>query len=68
MRRLYAAVISLALLVATPGVATAYPYPRPAGNQQAIDYVIARALAQRDVPFSYGGGNALRAQPGQRDD
>ena len=58
MRRLYAAVISLALLVATPGVATAYPYPRPAGNQQAIDYVIARALAQRGVPFSYGGGNA----------
>jgi cell wall-associated NlpC family hydrolase len=58
MRRLYAVVISLALLVATPGVATAYPYPRPAGNQQAIDYVIARALAQRGVPFSYGGGNA----------
>ena len=58
MRRLYAAVISLALLVATPGVATAYPYPRPAGNQQAIDYVIARALAQRGFPFSYGVGNA----------
>ena len=57
MTRLYAVVIGLALLVATPGVATAYPYPRPAGNQQAIDYVIARALAQRGVPFSYGGGN-----------
>jgi cell wall-associated NlpC family hydrolase len=58
MRRLYAVVISLALLAATPGLATAYPYPRPAGNQQAIDYVIARALSQRGVPFSYGGGNA----------
>ena len=41
MRRLYAVAISLALLVATPGVATAYPYPRPAGNQQAIDFVTA---------------------------
>lgn len=58
MRRLYAVVISLAMLVATPGIATAYPYPRPAENQQAVDYVIARALAQRGVPFSYGGGNA----------
>lgn len=59
MRRIYAVVISLALLAAaTPGLATAYPYPRPAGNQQAIDYVIARALSQRGVPFSYGGGNA----------
>jgi cell wall-associated NlpC family hydrolase len=58
MRRLCAVVISLALLAVTPGLATAYPYPLPAGNQQAIDYVIARALSQRGVPFSYGGGNA----------
>ena len=58
MRRIYAVVIALALLAATPGVATAYPFPRPAGSQQAIDYVIARALSQRGVPFSYGGGNA----------
>ena len=58
MRRIYALVISLALLVATPGLATAQPYGRPAGNQQAIDYVIARGLSQRGVPFSYGGGNA----------
>ncbi len=58
MTRLYAVVIGLALLVATPGVATAYPNPRPAANQQAVDSVIARALSQRGVPFSYGGGNA----------
>ena len=58
MRRLYAVVIGIAMLVATPGVAAAYPYPRPAANQQAIDNVIARALSQRGVPFSYGGGNA----------
>jgi cell wall-associated NlpC family hydrolase len=58
MRRLYAVVIGFALLVATPGVAAAYPNPRPAANQQAVDNVIARALSQRGVPFSYGGGNA----------
>jgi cell wall-associated NlpC family hydrolase len=57
MRRIYALAISLALLVATPGLAAAQPYPRPASNQQVIDYVVARALSQRGVPFSYGGGN-----------
>ena len=58
MRRTLALVIGLAMLVATPGLATADPYLRPARNQQAIDYVITRALSQRGVPFSYGGGNA----------
>lgn len=58
MRSAYAFVISLALLLATPGLATADTYTRPAGNQQAINYVIARGLSQRGVPFTYGGGNA----------
>ena len=58
MNRIYACVISLALLVATPGLATADPSPRPARNQQAIDYVIARGLSQRGIPYTYGGGNA----------
>lgn len=54
MRRVYAIAMSLAMLVAAPGLATA----SPATNRQAIDYVIQRALSQRGVPFSYGGGNA----------
>ena|ERR1700681_1623450 len=58
MRRIYVFVISLALLVATPGLATADTYSRPAGHQQAIDYVIARGLSQRGIPYKYGGGNA----------
>ena len=58
MRGIYAIVISLALLVAIPGLATADPYTRPARNQQAIDYVIARGLSQRGVAYTYGGGNA----------
>ncbi|WP_102144287.1 NlpC/P60 family peptidoglycan-binding protein RipD [Mycobacterium hubeiense] len=58
MRRICAVMVGLAMLVVTPGLAGAYPYPRPAGNQQAIEYVIARGLSQRGVPFSYGGGDA----------
>ncbi|MGV0742967.1 NlpC/P60 family peptidoglycan-binding protein RipD [Mycolicibacterium sp. XJ870] len=57
MRRTYALVVSLALLVATPGLAVAAPLDRPAGNQQFVERVIARALSQRGVPFSYGGGD-----------
>jgi cell wall-associated NlpC family hydrolase len=58
MRRIYALAISVALLIATPGLATADPYTAPVSRQQAIQYVISRALAQRGVPYTYGGGNA----------
>jgi cell wall-associated NlpC family hydrolase len=64
MKRIYALVLGLALTAATPGLATADPTTRPAGHQQAVDLVISRALAQRGVPFTYGGGNA--AGPSQR--
>jgi hypothetical protein len=60
MKRVYTVAISLAMLVAAPGVATA----SPATNRQAIDYVIQRALSQRGVPFSYGGGNATGPSAG----
>lgn len=52
MRRICAVMITLVLLVATPGIATA-----DSTRQQAINAVIARALSQRGVPFAYGGGN-----------
>jgi cell wall-associated NlpC family hydrolase len=52
MRRIFAAAISLAMLVATPGLAAA-----DSTHQQAINVVIARALSQRGVPYAYGGGN-----------
>ncbi|MCW2649052.1 MAG: invasion-associated protein [Mycobacterium sp.] len=58
MRRIYALAISLALLVATPAVATADTNPSPASRQQAIDYLTQRGLSQRGVPYLYGGGNA----------
>ena len=58
MRRFYALVVGLALLLATPGAATADTFTRPLSTQQAIQYVIARGLAQRGVPFSFGGGDS----------
>jgi cell wall-associated NlpC family hydrolase len=58
MKRIYALAISMAMLMATPGLASADPYTAPVSRQQAIQYVISRALAQRGVPYTYGGGNA----------
>jgi cell wall-associated NlpC family hydrolase len=57
MRRIYALALSLAVLLVTPGLAHADTYATPAQRQQAIDYVIKRALSQRGVPFTYGGGD-----------
>src|SRR5262245_56306303 len=66
MRRIRAIALSLALLVVTPGVATADPSTWPGRHQQAINYVINRALSQRGVPYTYGGGNV--AGPSRRPD
>jgi cell wall-associated NlpC family hydrolase len=42
-----------------PDIASADPGgPTLVGYQQTTNYVIQRALAQRNVPFLYGGGNA----------
>ncbi|MCG7610869.1 hydrolase [Mycolicibacterium sp. (ex Dasyatis americana)] len=57
MRRTFALLFSLAFLVAAPGLAGAAPIERPSGNQRFVDLVIARAMSQRGVPFSYGGGD-----------
>lgn len=57
MKRIYALVVGLAVLLGTPGLANA-DTTRPLSSQQAIQLVIARALSQRGVPFSYGGGDS----------
>src|ERR1700752_1446437 len=65
MKRIYAIAISLALLVATPGLATADTNTTTQlPHQQAIDLVISRALSQRGVPYLYGGGNVAGPTPG----
>lgn len=57
MKRIYALVVGLAVLLGTPGLANA-DTTRPLSSQQAIQLVIARALSQRGIPFSYGGGDS----------
>jgi len=52
MKRICAVMIGLAVLAATPGIASA-----DSTRQQAINLVIQRALSQRGVPYAYGGGN-----------
>ncbi|MGU3502551.1 NlpC/P60 family peptidoglycan-binding protein RipD [Mycobacterium sp. C31M] len=59
MRSFVALVLGLVVLVVSPGVASADTFnARPARNQQAVDYVIKRAVSQVGVPFTYGGGDA----------
>jgi cell wall-associated NlpC family hydrolase len=64
MKRRFAVPSTLALLLMTlpmvnPTAASADPTgPTLVGYQQNTNYVIQRALAQRNVPFLYGGGNA----------
>ena len=52
MKRILVLMLSALMLVLAPGVSTAAPVTR----DQAVSYVINRALAQRGVPYSWGGG------------
>ena len=62
MRRIYAMVIGAALAMAaslgTAALATADTTSGPITHQQAITYVMQRAISQRGVAYLYGGGNA----------
>ncbi|GAB7141538.1 NlpC/P60 family peptidoglycan-binding protein RipD [Mycobacterium riyadhense] len=60
MKRIYALALGVAITVApmaaVPSIAVADPATRPMDYQQATDTVVARALSQRGVPFSWAGG------------
>ena len=61
MKRIFAFVIGLALLLMAPAMVTAAlgtadPGTRSTDYQQATDVVIMRGLSQRGVPFSWAGG------------
>ncbi|ANA98474.1 cell wall-associated hydrolase, invasion-associated protein [Mycolicibacterium phlei] len=57
MKRTHAVMLGIALLFATPGLASADVHKSPADAQKLVNAVIARGLSQRGVPFTYGGGN-----------
>ncbi|EFV11751.1 NlpC/P60 family peptidoglycan-binding protein RipD [Segniliparus rugosus] len=53
------AVVALALFGSAPSLATAEPVAPSSGNQQmTAGAAMSRGLAQRGVPYVYGGGNA----------
>ncbi|BDB42933.1 hypothetical protein Mkiyose1665_15930 [Mycobacterium kiyosense] len=59
MKRVYALAIGLVMMVApiaATGIAAADPATKPMDYAQATDVVVARALSQRGVPFSWAGG------------
>jgi cell wall-associated NlpC family hydrolase len=57
MKRIYTVIVGMAVLLAGllagPGSASAAPVTR----EQAVKYVISRGLAQRGVPYAWGGGD-----------
>lgn len=58
MRRCSVIALSVMLIgFAVPTQATADTYTATSARQRAVDYVIARGLAQRGTPFSWAGGN-----------
>ena len=53
------ALAALALFGSAPSLAPAEPVAPPVGNQQiTVGTALSRGLAQRGVPYVYGGGNA----------
>ena len=57
MKRVFALLIGVAMLLLAPGVASADRFTAPVSRDQAVSLVIARGLAQRGVPYSWGGGD-----------
>ena len=67
MKRIYTVIVSMAILLAGllagPGTASAAPVTR----DQAVNLVIARGLAQRGVPYAWGGGTITGPSAGSGD-
>ena len=56
MKRIRVALVSLLLLTLAPALVAVEAAAAPVSRDQAVNYVIARGLAQRGVPYSWGGG------------
>ena len=56
MKRIRVALIGILLLVLAPALVSVEAAAAPVSRDQAVNYVIARGLAQRGVPYSWGGG------------
>ncbi len=57
MKRMGAALVGLVLLILTTALGTFTASAAPVSREQAVQFVIARGLAQRGVPYVWGGGD-----------
>lgn len=57
MKRLGAATVGLVLLILTTALGSFSASAAPVSREQAVQLVIARGLAQRGVPYAWGGGD-----------
>ena len=56
MKRMGAAVVGLVLFMMATMLGASAASAAPVSRDQAVNYVIERGLAQRGVPYSWGGG------------
>jgi len=57
MKRIGVALMSLLLLILAPALVSVEAAAAPVSRDQAVNLVLTRALAQRGVPYSWGGGD-----------
>ena len=57
MKRIGVALIGLLMVAMTPALVSVEAVAAPVSRDQAVNYVLSRGLAQRGVPYSWGGGN-----------
>ncbi len=57
MKRKGAAIVGLVLLILTTTLGSFTASAAPVSREQAVQFVIARGLAQRGVPYVWGGGD-----------
>jgi cell wall-associated NlpC family hydrolase len=68
MKRMGSALVGLVLLVLMTTLGSFAASAAPVTRDQAVEYVIARGLAQRGVPYSWGGGDITGPTAGKGDD
>jgi cell wall-associated NlpC family hydrolase len=67
MKRMGAALVGLVLLILTTVLGTFTASADPVSREQAVQFVIARGLAQRGVPYVWGGGDINGPTAGKPD-
>lgn len=64
----FSALVGLVLVILMTTVGSVSASAAPVTRDQAVQYVIARGLAQRGVPYSWGGGDITGPTMGKGDD